>query len=458
MTETTRAAAPGGTPTNRPVICMFVRNAFRNDSRVTREALTLSEEGFDVVVFGAVARREDAEESSQGPIRVVRVAIPTVVSAVVRTLRRLLRPVARRRAGKRPAPGAPLVPATTDASAPAAPLQQRVRRGAFNLVMPIHRFAQGIAFARRAGAGAAALRPAAYHCHDLNALPAGLWARRLFPAPVVYDSHELWPHRSRPDPRPWKTWILERADRSLSRRADAVITVSEPIALRMERYGLSGVTVVRNVPPLSWRVPPPDPAIAEGLSRPRLGYVGGIQPNRGLEQIIDAMPLIRGASLFAVGPGRTDYVAALQRRADRRGVSRRVRFLEPVPLEAVVPTIASADVGLCLFQPTFLSQRLTLPNKLFEYVHAGVPVLASDFPGWRQIVEKYGIGEVCDPRDPDAIARAVTGLLARPDELQRMRAAASTAAQELSWENERAKLLDVYRSLRVLPSSTSERP
>jgi glycosyltransferase involved in cell wall biosynthesis len=265
---------------------------------------------------------------------------------------------------------------------------------------------------------------------------------------VIYDAHELWPHRNRPDPRKRKTWILEKADRYACRHVDGVITVNDSIARHMEeRYGLPEVVVVRNIPALAARSAPPSSALLDDMPRPRLVYVGGIQTHRGLEQLIDAMPMIDDAWLFAVGPGLASYRAMLEERVRSRGLEDRIRFMDPVPLDSVVQTVAQGDLGMCLFQGGYLSYYWTLPNKFFEYIHAGVPVLASNFPETQTIVERYEIGAVCDPSDPAVIAATINDLLSRPDDLARMRDNTSKAAQELNWEREQERLVALYRRL-----------
>jgi glycosyltransferase involved in cell wall biosynthesis len=440
----------------RSIVAMFVRNTFHHDARVTKEATALIDEGVDVVVFAVAIDPAEVGESQQGPIRVIRQTLPSavwklvsLVAAFIREYAKLLNIAKRilRRATGRSAPpstkgGTPATPARSVAAANAA--RWRLR----DFLTPAHRFLQGIRYARVAGEQAAALKPVVYHCHDLNSILAGFRARRLHPAPVIYDAHELWPHRNRPDARRRKTWVMEKADRYCSRHADGVITVNESIARHMEkRYGLPEVVVIRNIPALAARDEPPPFAVLDDLPRPRLVYVGGIQTNRGIEQVIDALPQIEGAVFFAVGPGDDSYRAALERRAAEHGVAGRVRFLPRVPIASVVRTVTQGDLGMCLFQGGYLSYYWTLPNKFFEYIHAGVPVLASDFPETRRLVDRYEIGAVCDPGDPADIAAKVNDLLSRPDDLARMRDNTTKAAQELNWELEQKHLVALYRRL-----------
>ena len=441
----------------RPLVAMFVRNTFHHDARVIREASTLIEEGFDVVVFAVATTAVPAGESWHGPIRVIRTPLPTIVWSFVGAMGkvvalyarfvRLAKRLVRRVRGERATAGTPQTPAAsrprTVAAADAA--RKRLRY----LLTPAHRFFQGLRYGRVVGARAAALKPAAYHCHDLNSILAGYRARTIHPAPLVYDAHELWPHRNRPDARRRKTWVIEKADRFFCRRCDAVITVNDSIARHMEkRYRLKKeVVVVRNIASLADRAGTPEHGMLDDVPRPRLVYVGGIQTNRGLEQVIAAMPLIHDASFAAIGPGDPDYRAELERRVAQQGLVGRVRFIDWVPPDAVVATVAQGDLGLCLFQGGHLSYYWTLPNKFFEYLHAGVPVLASDFPETKRLVDEYEVGAVCDPGDPADIARTVNLLLSRPDDLARMRDNALKAAQELNWEHERERLVGLYRRL-----------
>jgi glycosyltransferase involved in cell wall biosynthesis len=451
---------------DRRVICMFVRNTFQHDARVRREANTLIEEGFDVVVFAVTNKPEEVGESTEGQIRIVRITLPTAVSSFVRFLGRIVGLYARaaglgRRALRRTRRTAPAAPpeglrtstepvAYTKRPAGVAAVDN-TRRAIRNVLWPAHRFLQGRKYGRIAGARAAALKPVAYHCHDLNSILAGFQGRSIHPAPVIYDAHELWPHRNRPDARRRKTWILSKADRYFCRRCDAVITVNDSIARHMEKkYGIPEVVVVRNIPSLAARSAPPEHGVLADLPTPRLVYVGGIQTFRGLEQVIVAMPMIRDAVFAAIGPGDPDYRRGLEKLAVDHGVADRVRFVEWVPPESVVATVGQGDLGMCLFQASHLSYYWTLPNKFFEYLHAGVPVLASDFPETRRLVDRYEVGAVCDPGDPAGIATAVNDLLSRPDDLVRMRDNALKAAQELNWEHERERLLGLYR--RLVPS------
>lgn len=505
----------------RPVIAMFVRNLFKHDARVTREAMTMIEQGFDVRVFAVAATEEDAGDVMQGDIRVVRMTLGTPVSRFASAMlsanrvyyriasfprrtflkklrlwrRRSIRAVVRawfvlrlppkdtRRFASERGPAALVIwvliapiqaivrrryrlPAGTELAPPnwkapakrpprTVPSVNAARLRFRNATWPAHRFLQGILFGKVAGARAAALRPVAYHCHDLNTILAAHYARKIHRAPFIYDSHELWPHRNRPDARKRKTFLVEQGDRLWARRADAVITVNESIAHHIEkRYGVREVTVLRNTPSIAVRHVDGATGVLDGVARPLLMYVGGIQTHRGIEELIDAMTMIPNGTLVAMGPGNDKYRATLAARAEAIGVTDRVLFTGIIPHDRLVATIAQGDLGFALIKNYCLSYYLSLPNKFFEYLHAGLPVIASNFPEMRALVERYEVGATTDPANAEEIARVTNDLLARPDDLARFRENARKAAEDVNWEHEREQLIGLYR--RILGPRTTQ--
>jgi glycosyltransferase involved in cell wall biosynthesis len=134
-------------------------------------------------------------------------------------------------------------------------------------------------------------------------------------------------------------------------------------------------------------------------------------PGRGLEEMIEALPLLPGLQLRAIGPGATGYRSSLLERAARLGVADQVDLPGPVAPDDVQAALAGATFGLCLIQPICRSYELSLPNKLFEYVAAGLPILASDLPVIAEVVRGSRLGEVVSPGDPSSIAAGVRRLL-----------------------------------------------
>ena len=412
---------------------MFVHNALQHDARVEREATALAGAGYDVRVVAARGAGTPPFERRDG------FAVERVDSdpAPTRAVRRAL--AGRGRGG--------------DIGTVASPLHggRAGARGAIERVaLRAHLAAELARYLRRAAAAAADGPADVWIAHDLDALPAALTARRRHGGRVLYDSHELFAERIAVSPAARPFW--RALERRLAPRADAVMTVGDGVADELERrYDIPRPAVLRNLP----EARPPDEA--ESPLRDALGldpaarvalYLGGLQPGRGLELLVDAsQQLPAGYVLVLMGPGHPGYTTGLRERAERAAVADRVVLAPPVPTREVVRWAAGADVGLAVIQNVSLSYFLSLPNKLFEYVAAGLPVVASDFPDLRRVVEERGLGTVCRPDDPDAIARAVAWVLDDPERYARLRAAAKAAATELTWERESRVLVELVDRL-----------
>jgi glycosyltransferase involved in cell wall biosynthesis len=287
------------------------------------------------------------------------------------------------------------------------------------------------------------LRPEAVHAHDAAMLLPGLIGARLAGARLVYDSHELAtgvPYRD----GGWARFVAG-IERLAVPRAAAVITVSEGIADRLtERYRLRGrPVVVRNVCALPAAAPPGRLRAVVG-NAPLILHQGAAAPDRGCEVLIRALALVPGAHLVFLGDeGEPGFTAGLRELVAASGVAERVHFLASEPPERLLASTAEADVGVSLLQDTCENHRLALPNKVFEYLTAGVPVVVSDLPELRRLVDEYGIGWAVPPADPEAVAAGLRAALAARGDAA-LRARGENAARGLSWREERRRLLAVY--------------
>ena len=176
-------------------------------------------------------------------------------------------------------------------------------------------------------------------------------------------------------------------------------------------------------------------------------YLGYLQPHRGLEQVISALVSCPEVTLAVMGEGEVRYVRSLRERADKAGVSERVHFLPLVPPDQVVMNARSADLGLVMSQPASFTHFNSLPNKLFQYLAAGLPVIASEFPELARIVVGHDVGVVCDPRDPRAIADAIREVTVDPVRHAELSANARATAESFNWVRESSKLLKIVEGL-----------
>jgi glycosyltransferase involved in cell wall biosynthesis len=297
------------------------------------------------------------------------------------------------------------------------------------------------------------------HAHDMQMLPVAVAAagrarrggRRL---PVVYDAHELVSGLST---NPGRTKRMVAAWRRLEREyidgADRVITVSPQLAHRLQRdFRLAETpTVVLNTPVRAAAAAPVDRGLRDTIGLrtdvPLLVYSGGVTAARGLESAVDALPHLPEAHLAVVAvpsPNRP-VCEALAQRANRLGVGDRFHLVEPVEPEVLVAFLAGADVGLV---PTlhFPSHEVALTNKMFEYIHAGLPVVVSDCAAQAAFVRDRGIGGVHIAGDPTDLSRSVRAVLDHAAEFAR--AAGDPALRdEFSWEQQEHALHGVYAEL-----------
>jgi glycosyltransferase involved in cell wall biosynthesis len=293
--------------------------------------------------------------------------------------------------------------------------------------------------------------PDVLHAHDSDALDAVARVAKMRGVPFVYDSHELWlgqENRGRTSIyhalfRAWYWWLQRRH----VPRSAAVLTVNQPILERLESAYRVPVALVPNYPEYSG---PPDHrelhALVDGPipdGAPIVLYLGNIQVGRGLEELVTAMVEVPDGYLVCLGV--TAEPAELAARASDLGVLDRIRFAAPVPVDEVVAYAASANVGVALATPISLNNRLSLPNKLFQYMAAGIPVVASDFPHIRTIVEDCGAGICVDPTQPGEIALAIRRILADPVAAAAMGSRGVAAVRDkFNWAQSERALLAVY--------------
>lgn len=291
-----------------------------------------------------------------------------------------------------------------------------------------------------------------FHAHDLNTLfPAVVLARRTG-ASLVYDSHELYVDRNAKE-APWfrLRWLFIEAQ--MIRHVDEVITVSESIAeVLAERYKIEKPTVIRNVQEhvgSKGKCTVRDlPALEHIGPDDRIAiYAGRITTGRGLGILVEASQYLDGVVIVMLGGGNVAYANKLRTMIKEWGVEHKVILVPPVESDEVYDYVTSADVGLMLTENICLSYYYGAGNKLFHYLMAGLPVVVSDQPEKRKIVETYEVGRFCNVDDPREVARVIQELSDDVAARRRYSANAIKAARILNWENEEKKLLEVYERL-----------
>jgi len=283
--------------------------------------------------------------------------------------------------------------------------------------------------------------------NDLDTLLASFVAARLRGKPLVYDSHEYFTEVPELLERPRVRSVWLAIERWIFPKLERVITVNVSIAKAyQERYG-KRLTVVRNIPMPQDLGPLPSRAEMD-LPADRFILImqgSGINVQRGAEEAVLAMKELPTCLLLLVGGG--DAWPTLERMVNENALQDRVRMLPRMPYERMMQYTRNADLGLSLDKDTNLNYRFSLPNKLFDYFRASVPVLVTDLPEVAGIVRQYDAGIVLQRPDPALIVRAVQELQADPTKAAALRQNATFAAAALDGQHEVETLKAVFQGL-----------
>lgn len=443
-------------------IDMFVYNRCTTDARVLKEARTLTEAGHRVRVIAVLDATTEPAEERDG-FRIERIDRDPLHYRALRAARRAGR-LWRRPIGALRAEGSSVAR----------------QRGASIAFAPLVLLARGLRLLWRAGAAAArpskragrrlllaphkpltfydwyrrAYRlvrtdpPDALHAHDLNTLPVAAALAWRLGLPLTYDAHELYPEISTLSRREAAGWRF--LERRLAKRADHVVTVCDSIATELERRcRIARPTVLLNCPAGSGRG---DGAGKRGALRARAGlngsgeplilYQGGFAPHRGLPTLVRSAHELERGTIVLMGWGRLEE--ELRDIVADEGLEDRVRLAPPVPPGDVIAYAAAAAVGVIPYEPVGLNNTFSTPNKLFDFMAAGLPVAASRLPELVRFVEDGEMGLTFTPGDATALAAALNEILADPARYDRMRERAREGARRYTWESESRKLLALY--------------
>jgi len=293
--------------------------------------------------------------------------------------------------------------------------------------------------------GLVKMRPAVVHAHDVNVLPTSWLAARLCGAILVYDAHEISSGREgyRKIGR-LVAWI----EKKIMPRAAGTITTTDARAKFFARaYGIPRPLVLQNRPRLVSVAG--DDRIRKTLElsadRPIVIYQGGQQPGRGLERLVACAARVPNAYFVFVGGGSLHE--DLKRLAEQLSLADRVFFIPTVPLAELPFFTASADIGIQPIENTCLNHFTTDSNKLFEYVVARLPVIASDLPEIARVVRAHDLGLLVKPGDSDALVDALSRLVNDPELRKHYSERAERAASTLNWEEQEQSLVAMYERI-----------
>jgi glycosyltransferase involved in cell wall biosynthesis len=283
--------------------------------------------------------------------------------------------------------------------------------------------------------------------NDLDTLLANRIASKLKRNKLVYDSHELFTEvpelTSRPKVR--KVWLS--IERRIFPKLKHVYTVNESIAkIYEERYGVN-VGVVRNV---SRKWEPKNIKSKEELSIPEdknmiILQGSGINVDRGGEEAVESMQWVSNAILYIVGGG--DVISQLKEMVVTNSLSDKVIFIDSIPYDEMMNYTYHADLGLTLDKDTNPNYRFSLPNKVFDYIHTGTPVLSSDLVEIRRVIEKHNVGVILKEYSSKSIAQHINDIFEQPEVLEHMKENCVSVSKIECWENEQEKLRAYFPSV-----------
>lgn len=432
-------------------VIMLVYNHFTNDSRVLKEATSLTNNGYDVTLYALWKDGLPMSEKING-FTVNRIHIKPIHKQILgeKGFSGLKRKLYKEK--KQPAK------ATTKTNqAPTSKVSYDASRTKMSLfkffVSTLNKLISYQNFYKRVFKHVKQNNNHIdnVHAHDMSTLHIGVKISRRFKAKLVYDSHELFVERDKPYVTPnWYKNFQKRFEKKRIRKANGVITVSQSIADELaQRYGIKTPTIILNAP--IQRDKSQTISIKEKLGftdEKVVMYSGGFTRGRGLEYLVASLKLLpSNYRLVFLGFGKDDFVSKLNRIASQEDVADRFFMYGPVPSQEVPAYLASADICVSPIQNVSLNNYYSFPNKVFEYIQAEVPMAVSNFPELKRLTDTEKIGTTFNPEKPENIAEAVVNFLENKELYEEAKNNLAICREKYHWGNEEKKLVELYRNL-----------
>ena len=284
--------------------------------------------------------------------------------------------------------------------------------------------------------------PDVIHANDFDMLIPAYGAAKKCGAAVVYDSHEVYAENIGIAEHTLIKKLIICAERRLVKKVDHMICVSNAAAdYFKEKYKITRPSVITNCPMKSNL-----PLRQKASDAFEVVYQGLMVAGRGYEEFVQAAKLLpEGIRLVLRGYGTLE--PKLREMIAAEKLEDKVCFADPVEVSELISAASSSHVGIVVTRPVNLNFRLSISNKVFEYAAAGLPVILSDVPEHRYLNEKYHFGLILDEVSPEGIAKGILYLKEHPEEYKTMAQNALRMFEELNWEQESQKLLQIYEDV-----------
>jgi glycosyltransferase involved in cell wall biosynthesis len=289
-----------------------------------------------------------------------------------------------------------------------------------------------------------------YHAIDLDTLQAAIWAARKNNARVIYEARELYTELEAVANRPIIKSIWRFLERQLIGKANKIITINNSIADELcSRYHIERPTVIRNTAVVPEKLQPVDFHARFNILGDTniLLYQGVLRKGQGLLYLLKIMKLLEKAVLIFIGAGPLEH--EIRRQVWTLGISDKVKFVGRVPPDELANYTAGGDIGLLLMEDVALNNKLALPQKLFQYLAAGIPQVVSPLPELTSFVETEQTGITIPLQKPDIAARLIFDFLSNKKKYQAIKNNCLKSAIRNSWQEEVAILKQMYQDLEL---------
>jgi glycosyltransferase involved in cell wall biosynthesis len=287
--------------------------------------------------------------------------------------------------------------------------------------------------------------PDVFLANDLDTLLPNFLISRLKNKKLVYDSHEYFTGVPELENSRFKKNIWKSLERFILPKIEIAYTVNQSIAdLYHSQYGIK-MKVVRNVPLLE-NMPEKMEMLYPENKTILLLQGAGINEERGAEELVEGMSLLPdNYKLYFIGSGTVWN--KLKEMTDRLNLNEKIEFIEKIPFSKLRGYTRQAHLGLTLDKPSCLNYKLSLPNKVFDYIHAGIPVLSSSVAEVKNIVDGFGVGTTIEDVTASSIAKAIENVFNNPTLYNCWKENTYRAAEILCWQKEEKVLEEIFSSL-----------
>jgi glycosyltransferase involved in cell wall biosynthesis len=290
-----------------------------------------------------------------------------------------------------------------------------------------------------------------YLGNDLDVMPATFLAGRIKRKPVVYDTHEYYMGMPELNGKPTIKKVWHRIERFIFPRLNHIYTICESFCALYYKDYQKKLQYILNVPFLEKPTTEKNRCLAEELIQkiPADKFIllfqgAGINPERGVEELVASMSHLDPQKFHLLIIGGGDIFEKIRMQIKENDLADRISLIPKVPFEVLHHITSKANLGLTLDKPTNINHIYGLPNKIFDYIHAGLPVLSSRLVELEKIIQKHNVGTFIENHDPYHIAEAIREIAQDEERLAEWKRNTLNAKHEYNWEREERKLLHIY--------------